>query len=60
MRHAIVRTIAGPHCFRKYSAIIRMRYYMSGENTELSGQFESAVNIISLMMSYGSYGSITR
>lgn len=28
--------IVNPHCFRKYDAIIRMRYYMSEENTELS------------------------
>lgn len=28
--------MVNPHCFRKYGAIIGMRYYMSEENTELS------------------------
>lgn len=51
--------MATPHCFRKYDAIIRMQYYMSGENTELSDDLKAPLTSFR-SMTLASYESIMR
>lgn len=56
--------MARPHCFRKYDAIIRMRYYMSRErertHTELSDALKMPLTSFWPMMppSYRVYNAV--
>lgn len=37
--------MVNPYCFRNYGAIIRMRYYMSEENAELSNGLKTLLTL---------------